>query len=93
MERGEYSCPRCGSPLTLRRGHRGEFWGCSAYPRCRAALERGADGASVPPPDTGVKCGACDAPAGVRLGPRGRFLACSTYPRCRWTKVIEDSAK
>lgn len=33
-------CPRCGSPLVLRTAHRkpydgAQFWGCSAYPRCR----------------------------------------------------------
>ena len=28
-------CPRCGSPLVTRNGKRGEFIGCSAYPKCR----------------------------------------------------------
>ncbi|MFR5890827.1 MAG: topoisomerase DNA-binding C4 zinc finger domain-containing protein [Lachnospiraceae bacterium] len=26
---------RCGSPLVTRNGKRGEFIGCSAYPKCR----------------------------------------------------------
>lgn len=29
------NCPRCGSPMRLRSGSRGRFWGCSRYPRCR----------------------------------------------------------
>lgn len=34
-------CPKCGSELVLRTAKRGEnagnqFWGCSAYPACRA---------------------------------------------------------
>jgi ssDNA-binding Zn-finger/Zn-ribbon topoisomerase 1 len=34
-------CPTCGSPMVLRTARRGrntgnEFWGCSAYPNCRA---------------------------------------------------------
>lgn len=28
-------CPYCGGKLVLRRGSRGEFYGCSNYPRCR----------------------------------------------------------
>lgn len=28
-------CPRCGSPLVLRRGKYGDFYGCSNYPKCR----------------------------------------------------------
>ena len=33
-------CPRCGSPLVLRKARRGrhegsEFLGCSSYPKCR----------------------------------------------------------
>lgn len=27
-------CPRCGSPLVLRDGKYGKFYGCSAYPAC-----------------------------------------------------------
>jgi DNA topoisomerase-1 len=92
MQMGEYACPTCGSPLVLRRGRRGLFWGCSAYPRCRVALGTGADGGPVPPAETGVRCDACGAPVVVRRGPRGRFLACSTYPHCRWTKTLEDEA-
>ena len=28
-------CPRCGSPLVLRSGEYGEFYGCSKYPNCK----------------------------------------------------------
>ncbi|MBR4344023.1 MAG: topoisomerase DNA-binding C4 zinc finger domain-containing protein [Lachnospiraceae bacterium] len=28
-------CPRCGSPLKLRSGKFGKFWGCTSYPNCR----------------------------------------------------------
>ncbi|AIQ48692.1 hypothetical protein R70723_24375 [Paenibacillus sp. FSL R7-0273] len=31
----EFTCPKCGSKLVLRRGPRGEFYGCSSYPTCR----------------------------------------------------------
>lgn len=29
------TCPFCGSKLVLRTGKYGEFWGCTAYPKCR----------------------------------------------------------
>jgi restriction system protein len=28
-------CSRCGSPLVLRTGKRGQFYGCSNFPKCR----------------------------------------------------------
>jgi very-short-patch-repair endonuclease len=28
-------CPRCSSPMVLRSGRYGKFYGCSIYPRCR----------------------------------------------------------
>ncbi len=28
-------CPKCNSPLVKRKGPRGEFWGCSTYPKCK----------------------------------------------------------
>ena len=36
--RTELSCPRCESPLNLRRGKRGPWLGCSAFPKCRGRL-------------------------------------------------------
>lgn len=31
-------CPKCGSPLNLRRGARGPWLSCSAFPKCRGRL-------------------------------------------------------
>jgi restriction system protein len=28
-------CSKCGSPMVLRSGKRGEFYGCSSFPKCR----------------------------------------------------------
>lgn len=28
-------CPRCDSSMVLRNGSRGQFYGCSRFPRCR----------------------------------------------------------
>jgi DNA topoisomerase-1 len=29
------TCPKCGSPMIKRSGPRGEFWGCSTFPKCK----------------------------------------------------------
>jgi four helix bundle suffix protein len=31
-------CPRCGKPMRRRHSTNGDFWGCSAYPACKATL-------------------------------------------------------
>ena len=30
----EDKCPKCGSPMYLREGKYGKFYGCSRYPEC-----------------------------------------------------------
>jgi len=40
------SCPKCGSPMVLRTSKKGpqagnQFWGCSAFPKCRAITDVG----------------------------------------------------
>lgn len=34
-------CPRCGSEIVLRRGNRGEFYGCTSFPKCRYTKNAG----------------------------------------------------
>lgn len=36
---GKKTCPRCGKSMVLRKGPRGKFYGCSAFPRCRGTRE------------------------------------------------------
>jgi predicted RNA-binding Zn-ribbon protein involved in translation (DUF1610 family) len=40
-------CPKCGEPMVLRKAKSGanagqEFWGCSAFPKCRTVVPAGA---------------------------------------------------
>ncbi|NLW87802.1 MAG: hypothetical protein GXY38_13120 [Planctomycetes bacterium] len=32
------NCPKCGKPMVIRTGKRGEFLACTGFPRCRNAL-------------------------------------------------------
>ena len=50
-ELSQYSCKACGKALVQRSGPKGEFFGCSAYPKCRQTYQLGQDGA----PDFGGK--------------------------------------
>ncbi len=52
------ACPRCGRPLALRHGVRGDFWGCTGFPSCRYTADAG-------------ERAAADAPTGGNAG-RGR---------------------
>lgn len=33
---GKIQCERCGSNMVLRKGKRGDFYGCSNFPKCRS---------------------------------------------------------
>lgn len=39
--RSQPICPNCTRQMVLRRGRNGDFWGCSAYPRCRGTRDIG----------------------------------------------------
>ena len=32
-------CPKCNSPLVVRKGPYGSFLGCTSYPRCQYLLD------------------------------------------------------
>lgn len=33
------TCSKCGSPMIVRKGKRGEFLGCSSFPKCRNTMD------------------------------------------------------
>lgn len=33
------SCPKCGGPMVLKHGKRGQFWGCMKFPDCRGTRD------------------------------------------------------
>ncbi len=32
------ACPECGKPMRKRHSERGDFWGCSQYPKCKGTV-------------------------------------------------------
>lgn len=33
------NCPKCGVPMVLRTGPRGDFYGCATFPNCNGSME------------------------------------------------------
>lgn len=92
----EHKCDKCGSPMAIRSSARGQFLGCSAYPKCKNAQPM-PDGASpapsaeIPKPApviTEEKCEKCGAPMARRKGKFGEFLGCTGYPKCKNIKKL-----
>lgn len=81
-ETTDEKCPRCGSPMLVKRGRFGKFLACSRYPECNYS-----QGVS-----TGV---ACPEDGGRIVERRSRFgkvfYSCSNYPDCKfalWNKPV-----
>ncbi len=70
-------CPECGSPMIIRLGRFGEFYACSAFPKCKHTepLEK---------ESLGVKCPKClEGDIVVKRTKRGKvFYGCNQYPDC-----------
>ena len=80
-------CEKCGQPMIIKWGRRGEFLACRGYPDCKNTknFTRDDDG-TIRPVEAEVtdeKCDLCGRPMQVRFGRYGKFLGCSGYPECR----------
>lgn len=84
------TCPDCGSPMVLRHGKYGDFYGCTAYPRCRHTEPASADGDATRKEENGYVCPRCKTGRFIRRdGPYGAFWSCST-PGCQTTCADVD---
>jgi DNA topoisomerase-1 len=83
----DLACEKCGKPMVIKWGRRGEFLACSGYPECRNTTNftRDEDGTIRPaePEITDRTCDECGRPMQVRFGRFGKFLGCSGYPECK----------
>ena len=80
-------CEKCGQPMIIKWGRRGEFLACRGYPDCKNTMNftRDEEGRIRPvePERTDRICEKCGRPMQVRFGRFGKFLGCSGYPECR----------
>lgn len=77
-EKTDRLCPECQSPLIIRMGRYGKFYGCSNFPKCRFTEPLNNN-------KTGVECPECQKGEIVeKKSRRGIFYACDRYPDCRF---------
>lgn len=82
-------CPLCGAtPMVLRRGQYGPFWGCPNGPKeCRGIVKADPKGIPVPPDEPiGEPCPTCGKQFVKRYGRYGLFTCCEDYPTCKTVK-------
>lgn len=83
-------CDRCDGVFHIKWSSRGEFLGCSNYPKCRGTREftRDSDGKIVvnEPKYSGDKCPKCGKDMMMRSGRYGDYIACMDYPSCPTVK-------
>ena len=81
-ETTDEKCPKCGSPMVVKRGRFGKFLACSRYPECNHT-----QGMS-----TGVTCPEDGVKIVERRSRFGKvFYSCSNYPACKfaiWYKPL-----
>ncbi|TDQ56641.1 putative DNA topoisomerase [Mesocricetibacter intestinalis] len=89
----EESCPQCGSPLQIKQGKKGPFFGCSAYPHCDFIKPLHNQNESGIIRLLEQHCPECDHPLALKQGQFGIFIGCSAYPDCRFiVHEREDNA-
>jgi ssDNA-binding Zn-finger/Zn-ribbon topoisomerase 1 len=90
------SCPKCNSFLVKRTGKKGNFLGCSRYPKCNYTqnledLSKRYENKKVLTIDSLPRyCKQCGKPLAIRLGTYGDFLGCTGYPNCKFTFNLSD---
>lgn len=86
-EKTDRLCPECQSPLVIRMGRYGKFYGCSNFPKCRFTEP-------LKNNKTGVKCPECQQGEIVeKKSRRGVFYACDRYPDCRFALSDRPTGK
>jgi DNA topoisomerase-1 len=87
-ETGE-SCPKCGSPLVVKKSRHGTFIACSSYPTCKYIKKP----EPVAPDYIGEDCPVCGKPLLRRkYGKNKSFIACSGYPSCTYSRNDKSKA-
>jgi DNA topoisomerase-1 len=98
-EQTDMACPKCESPMLLRKGRFGLFLSCMRYPECDGILNLDKKGLiaapKTPPLATDLSCPKCNASMNLRRGARGPWLSCSKFPKCRgrigWSTLEESN--
>jgi DNA topoisomerase-1 len=89
----DLTCERCGAPMVIKWGRRGEFIACTNYPECRNTknFKRGEDGSIEVAKEETIDrtCPKCGKPMQIRFGRFGKFVGCTGYPECREVQPLK----
>jgi DNA topoisomerase-1 len=89
----DFTCERCGSPMVIRWGRRGEFLACKSYPECRNTknFKRADDGSIQIAKEETVDrtCPKCGRAMQIRYGRFGKFVGCTGYPECKEVQPLK----
>lgn len=103
----EIKCEKCGSPMAIKQGRRGEFLACIAYPKCSNAMSftRDPEGKIIPKPRAEIKvpesvqkivaeakCEKCGSPMTLKQHRSSFFLGCTAYPKCKSSQKLPPEA-
>jgi DNA topoisomerase-1 len=88
-ETGEL-CPKCGSPLVIKKSKYGKFVACSNYPDCKYIKQEGKD-----EPKEIIPCPKCGGMIIEKKTRKGKiFYGCNNYPKCEfatWDEPINET--
>jgi DNA topoisomerase-1 len=85
------TCPKCGSPVSIRLGRRGRFAGCTSYPNCDYTKDlQDSQSPKEVPTLVDKACPKCNAPLVIKQGRYGRFIGCSAYPACKHIESLHQ---
>ncbi|MFQ5526868.1 MAG: type I DNA topoisomerase [Thermoanaerobaculia bacterium] len=80
-------CPECGSPLVMRFGRYGGFFGCTGYPECKYTrdieIQEGEEAAAKEGEEEIKPCEKCGKPMALKRSRYGTFYGCTGYPDCK----------
>ncbi len=87
VEKTDKDCPECGSPLVIRMGRYGRFYGCSNFPKCK--YTRPIKKQEI------MKCPQCEEGSVVeKRTKKGKlFYGCNNWPQCDWALWDEPTGK
>jgi len=79
----EEKCPKCSSPLVIKLGRSGKFYGCTKYPDCDFTRPVNPDEEQIREL-LDEKCPQCQSQLERKRGRFGPFVGCSNYPECKF---------
>ncbi|MFQ1047788.1 DNA topoisomerase family protein [Avibacterium paragallinarum] len=75
-------CPQCGAALQIKKGKKGLFLGCTAYPQCDFIKPLHPHSETKVLKTLEQACPQCGHFLQLKQGQYGMFIGCSHYPDC-----------